>query len=78
MTMPCVIPAHDEPPYESALIMVDPDWGVDIEFYKVISYDWSDESARVYDLTTEDITRWNLWKYFNEDDFTDDGELILP
>lgn len=78
MTMPCVIPAHDEPPYESSLIMVEPDWGVDLELYKVISYDWSDESARVYDLTTEDIARWNLWEYFNEDDFDENGELILP
>lgn len=78
MTMPCVISAHDEPPADKTLIMVEPDWGVDLEFRKVISYDWSDESARIYDLTTEDIKRWNLWDFFYEDDFDENGELILP
>lgn len=78
-SMPCVIPDHmDEPPENSPLIMVEDSWGVDLEFFKVISYDWSDGSASVYDLTTEDIARWDLWKYFNEDDFDDNGELILP
>ena len=30
------------------------------------------------DLTTEDIKRWNLWDFFYEDDFDENGELILP
>ncbi len=56
---------------------MDDGYAVDIEFFKKVSFDY-DGSATSYDLTTEDIARWNLWDYFNEDDFDENGELILP
>jgi hypothetical protein len=67
----------DEPPGDVVLVWVDDGYAVDIEFFKKVSFDY-DGSATSYDLTTEDIARWNLWDYCNEDDFDDDGELILP
>ena len=77
-SMPCVIPDHmDEPPGDVVLVWVEKDCAVDIEFFKKVSFDY-DGSAASYDLTTEDIQRWGLWKYFNEDDFDENGELILP
>lgn len=72
-SMPCVIPDHmDEPPGDVVLVWVEKDCAVDIEFFKKVSFDY-DGSAASYDLTTEDIKRWNLW-----DDFDENGELILP
>lgn len=77
-SMPCVIPDHmDEPPGDVVLVWVEKDYAVDIEFFKKVSFDY-DGSAVSYDLTTEDIQRWDLWQYFNEDDFDENEELILP
>lgn len=79
MTMPCVIPSYgDEPPADVVFIRVEPYTGVDLEFFKVGSFDYDGSCLSMRDLTIEDIKRWNLWDYFNEDDFDDNGELILP
>lgn len=79
MTMPCVIPSYGyEPPADVVFIRVEPYTGVDLEFFKVGSLDYDGSCLSMRDLTTEDIKRWNLWDFFYEDDFDENGELILP
>ena len=53
MTMPCVIPSYgDEPPTDVVFIRVEPYTGVDLEFFKVGSFDYDGSCLSMRDLTT--------------------------
>lgn len=47
---------------------------VEPEYRAVVELDWEGSECRP--LTTDDVERWDLWDYYTEDDYDDEGELI--
>ena len=73
MTLICAIPDNDEPPSDD-VIEVEPDVWVDLSQNKV--FWWDIERTQCRGITWDDVEDWNLFEYYEKDEFDEDGEFI--
>ena len=72
MTLICAIPDNDEPPSDD-VIEVEPDVWVDLSQNKV--FWWDIERTQCREITWDDVEDWNLFDYYERDEFDEDGEF---
>lgn len=72
MTLICAIPDNDEPPSDD-VIEVEPDVWVDLSQNKV--FWWDIERTQCRGITWDDVEDWNLFDYYERDEFDEDGEF---
>ena len=72
MTLICAIPNNDEPPSDD-VIEVEPDVWVDLSQNKV--FWWDIERTQCRGITWDDVEDWNLFDYYERDEFDEDGKF---